>query len=72
MVRQKVEESVPVQEIKTPIISSVKHFSKSVLVVLLSFFCIFIGVLIYQLSVSVEELESIKRWNLQRWFQPLL
>ena len=58
MVRQKIEESVPVQELKTSAFLSVKHFSKSVLIVLLSFFCIFIGVLIYHLSVSVETLEA--------------
>lgn len=60
MVRQKVEESVPVQEVKTPALFSVKHFSKSVLIVLLSFFCIFIGVLIYQLSMPVEDLKSLE------------
>ena len=60
MVRQKKEESVPVQEIKTPVILSVKHFSKSVLIVLLSFFCVFIGVLIYQFSQPVDEMKSVQ------------
>ena len=43
------DQSVPVQEIKTPTVVSVKKFMKSVLVVLLSFVCICVGVLIYQL-----------------------
>ena len=42
-------QSVPVQEIKTPTVVSVKKFMKSVLVVLLSFMCICVGILIYQL-----------------------
>ena len=43
------DQSVPVQEIKTPTVVSVKKFMKSLLVVLLSFVCICVGVLIYQL-----------------------
>lgn len=43
------DQSVPVQEIKTPTVVSVKKFMKSVLVVVLSFMCICVGVLIYQL-----------------------
>ena len=43
------DQSVPVQEIKTPTVISVKKFMKSVLVVLLSFMCICVGILIYQL-----------------------
>lgn len=61
MVRQKVEESVPVQEIKTSAVFSVKHFSKSVVIVLLSFFCIFIGMLIYQVSQPNDDLKSVRK-----------
>ena len=49
MSEKKSEQAVPVQEIKTPTVISVKKFMKSVLVVLLSFVCICVGVLIYQL-----------------------
>ncbi|MBR6412103.1 MAG: hypothetical protein IKS41_02950 [Alphaproteobacteria bacterium] len=56
MVRQKIEESVPVQELKTPVFESVKHLGRPILIVLLSFFCIFVGVLIYQLTTPVEDL----------------
>ncbi len=49
MSEKKSEQAVPVQEIKTPTVISVKKFMKSVLVVLLSFICICVGVLIYQL-----------------------
>jgi len=57
MARQKVEESVPVQEIKTPTMVSVRRFIKSIFVVLLSFFCIFVGVLIYQMSNPIDPIK---------------
>ena len=57
MARQTENESVPVQEIQTPAMVSVRKFAKSVLIVLLSFACIFAGMLMYQLRLPEEDLQ---------------
>ncbi len=48
------EEAIPVQEVKTKTIS-VKRFIRSLIVVILSFICVFIGVLIDQLHTPLED-----------------
>lgn len=55
------ENSVPVQELKTPTIVSVRRFIRSVLVVLMSFVCILVGVLIYQLHAPLEDLHTTEK-----------
>ena len=53
------EESVPVQELKTPAIVSVRRFLRSVMVVLLAFLCVFVGMLIYQLHTPIDKFAPI-------------
>ena len=48
------EESVPVEELKTPTALPVHRFFKSIAVILLSFICVFVGVLIYRLHVPTD------------------
>jgi len=57
MVRKTEIDSVPVEELKTPAMVSVRNFAKSVLIVLLSFACIFAGMLIYQLRSPDEDFQ---------------
>ena len=53
------EESVPVQELKTPAIISVRRFFRSVMVVLLAFLCVFVGMLIYQLHTPIDKIQPV-------------
>ena len=55
------ENAVPVQELKTPAFVSVRRFIRSVLVVLMSFVCILVGVLIYQLHAPLEDLHMTEK-----------
>jgi len=59
MARQTENESVPVQEVETPTMVSVRKFAKSVLIVLLSFACIFAGMLMYQLRLPEEDFPPV-------------
>lgn len=53
------EESVPVQELKTPAMISVRRFLRSVMVVLLAFLCVFVGMLIYQLHTPIDKIQPM-------------
>ena len=49
------EGSVPVHELKTPTMLSIRRFLKSVFVIILSLVCVFVGILIYHLHTPIEK-----------------